>query len=195
MENKCIKDENGKEQWISRSVVVSCVVTRLTDDKKIEVLVEKRGPAVSATGRWCFPCGYLDYDEDTTGAVIREVREETGYELDRKDITFVGIDSKPEGKKQNVLVKHIAFIDAKDKQIDGFELDTNEVTELKWAEIGTYTSNTFIDMFNIDIDKLESVGKWAFKHKGETILILGKFCERYGIELITQSTKLCNLKV
>ena len=68
-----IKGENGEELWISRSVVVACVVARITDEHKIEVLVEKRGPEVSATGRWCFPCGYLDYDEDLTQAVIREV--------------------------------------------------------------------------------------------------------------------------
>lgn len=39
MQNKPILDENGKEVWISRSVVVACVVARLTDDKRIEVLV------------------------------------------------------------------------------------------------------------------------------------------------------------
>lgn len=189
MENKCIIDENGKEQWISRSVVVACVVARLTDDKRIEVLVEKRGPAVSATGRWCFPCGYLDYDETITEGVIREVSEETGYILDKKDITFVDINSKPDGKKQNVVMRHIAFIDCNDRQTEGFELDTNEVTELKWAEIGTYKSNIFVDVFNIDIDKLERVGKWAFKHKGETIHLFDEYCKKYGIKLRTKNTK------
>lgn len=189
MENRCIIDVNGNEQWISRSVVVSCVVARLTSDKKIEVLVEKRGPAVSATGRWCFPCGYLDYDETIKEAVIREVREETGYVLDSKDIMFVDIDSKPEGKKQNVLVKHIAFIDAEDRQTDGFELDTNEVTELKWAEIGTYESKQFVDKFILDEEKIDAVGKWAFKHRGELIRLMGEYCKRYWIKLETKNTK------
>ncbi len=177
-ENRMIKGENGEELWISRSVVVICVVARITDDNKIEILAEKRGPLVSATGRWCFPCGYLDYDEDLTDAVIREVQEETGYTLERKDVNFIDINSKPEGKKQNVGIRHIAFIDNDKKQISDFELDTNEVTELKWIEIGESVGN----IFNIDVNKLDCV-KWAFNHKSLIIHIINEYCNRYGYEI------------
>ena len=177
-ENRMIKGENGEELWISRSVVVICVVARITDDNKIEIIVEKRGPLVSATGRWCFPCGYLDYDEDLTDAVIREVQEETGYTLERKDVKFIDINSKPEGKKQNVGIRHIAFIDNDKKQISDFELDTNEVTELKWIEIGESVGN----IFNIDVNKLDCV-KWAFNHKSLIIHIINEYCNRYGYEI------------
>lgn len=177
-ENRMIKGENGEELWISRSVVVICVVARITDDNKIEILAEKRGPLVSATGRWCFPCGYLDYDEDLTDAVIREVQEETGYTLERKDVNFIDINSKPEGKKQNVGIRHIAFIDNDKKQISDFELDTNEVTELKWIEIGESVGN----IFNIDVNKLDCV-KWAFNHKSLIIYIINEYCNRYGYKI------------
>ena len=177
-ENRMIKGENGEELWISRSVVVICVVARITDDNKIEILAEKRGPLVSATGRWCFPCGYLDYDEDITNAVIREVQEETGYTLERKDVKFIDINSKPEGNKQNVGIRHIAFIDNDKKQISDFELDTNEVTELKWIEIGESVGN----IFNIDVNKLDCV-KWAFNHKSLIIHIINEYCNRYGYEI------------
>lgn len=177
-ENRMIKGENGEELWISRSVVVICVVARITDDNKIEIIAEKRGPLVSATGRWCFPCGYLDYDEDLTDAVIREVQEETGYTLERKDVKFIDINSKPEGKKQNVGIRHIAFIDNDKKQISDFELDTNEVTELKWVEIGESVGN----IFNIDVNKLDCV-KWAFNHKSLIIHIINEYCNRYGYEI------------
>lgn len=177
-ENRMIKGENGEELWISRSVVVICVVARITDDNKIEIIAEKRGPLVSATGRWCFPCGYLDYDEDLTDAVIREVQEETGYTLERKDVKFIDINSKPEGKKQNVGIRHIAFIDNDKKQISDFELDTNEVTELKWIEIGESVGN----IFNIDVNKLDCV-KWAFNHKSLIIHIINEYCNRYGYKM------------
>ena len=177
-ENRMIKGENGEELWISRSVVVICVVARITDDNKIEILAEKRGPLVSATGRWCFPCAYLDYDEDLADAVIREVQEETGYTLERKDVNFIDINSKPEGKKQNVGIRHIAFIDNDKKQISDFELDTNEVTELKWIEIGESVGN----IFNIDVNKLDCV-KWAFNHKSLIIHIINEYCNRYGYEI------------
>lgn len=177
-ENRMIKGENGEELWISRSVVVICVVARITDDNKIEIIAEKRGPLVSATGRWCFPCGYLDYDEDLTDAVIREVQEETGYTLERKDVNFIDINSKPEGKKQNVGIRYIAFIDNDKKQISDFELDTNEVTELKWIEIGESVGN----IFNIDVNKLNCV-KWAFNHKSLIIHIINEYCNRYGYKI------------
>ena len=177
-ENRMIKGENGEELWISRSVVVICVVARITDENKIEILAEKRGPLVSATGRWCFPCGYLDYDEDLTDAVIREVQEETGYTLERKDVNFIDINSKPDGKKQNVIIRHIAFIDNHKNQISDFKLDTNEVTELKWIEIGESVSN----IFNIDVNKLDCV-KWAFNHKSLIIHIINEYCNRYGYEI------------
>ena len=177
-ENRMIKGENGEELWISRSVVVICVVARITDDNKIEILAEKRGPLVSATGQWCFPCGYLDYDEDLTDAVIREVQEETGYTLERKDVNFIDINSKPDGKKQNVIIRHIAFIDNHKNQISDFKLDTNEVTELKWIEIGESVSN----IFNIDVNKLDCV-KWAFNHKSLIIHLINEYCNRYGYEI------------
>ena len=177
-ENRMIKGENGEELWISRSVVVCCVVARITDENKIEILAEKRGPLVSATGRWCFPCGYLDYDEDLTDAVIREVQEETGYTLERKDVNFIDINSKPDGKKQNVVIRHIAFIDNDKKQISDFELDTNEVTELKWVEIGESVGN----ILNIDVNKLDCV-KWAFNHKSLIIHLINEYCNRYGYEI------------
>ena len=177
-ENRMIKGENGEELWISRSVVVICVVARITDENKIEILAEKRGPLVSATGQWCFPCGYLDYDEDLTDAVIREVQEETGYTLERKDVNFIDINSKPDGKKQNVIIRHIAFIDNHKNQISDFKLDTNEVTELKWIEIGESVSN----IFNIDVNKLDCV-KWAFNHKSLIIHLINEYCNRYGYEI------------
>jgi hypothetical protein len=76
-------------------------------------------------------------------------------------------------------------MDNKKTQISDFQLDTKEVTELRWVEIGESKSNIFIDKFTIDLDKLDEVGKWAFKHKGELIHLMRKYCERYGIELKT----------
>lgn len=63
-ENKCIKDKDGKEYWISRSTVVIPIVFHYNKRTgKISTLLEKRGPAVSHSGEWCCPCGYLDWDE------------------------------------------------------------------------------------------------------------------------------------
>ena len=98
-------------------------------------------------------------------------------------MNFIDINSKPEGKKQNVGIRHIAFIDNDKKQISDFELDTNEVTELKWVEIGESVSNKYSKKFIIDLKKIENVGKWAFNHKSLVVYIINRYCNKNGIEL------------
>lgn len=33
------------------------------------------------TGKWCIPCGYVEWDEDLQTALLREFKEETGLEV------------------------------------------------------------------------------------------------------------------
>lgn len=42
------------------------------------VLICRRTAAVFEGGKWCLPCGYVEYDEDFLTAALREVQEETG---------------------------------------------------------------------------------------------------------------------
>ncbi len=54
------------------AVGVAAIVLR---EKKI--LLGKRNG--SYAGKWCIPCGYVEWDEDVYEAVKRECREETGF--------------------------------------------------------------------------------------------------------------------
>ena len=36
-------------------------------------------------GQWCIPCGYLEYDEDIQTAAAREMREETGLDVEVRE--------------------------------------------------------------------------------------------------------------
>lgn len=40
------------------------------------ILLARR--AISFRGRWCIPCGYVEYDEEVREALVREMAEETG---------------------------------------------------------------------------------------------------------------------
>ena len=46
------------------------------------LLLGRRAPNSSYGGRWCIPCGYVEYDEDVYSAVKREFQEETGLQIE-----------------------------------------------------------------------------------------------------------------
>lgn len=43
----------------------------------------------SYRGLWCIPCGYVEYDEDVSEAIIREFKEETNLEIRIKGVFSV----------------------------------------------------------------------------------------------------------
>ncbi len=69
--------------WLSRSCAVVAHVTLYdTVSKQWYILLGKRGVGTpDFQGYWGLPCGYLDWDETLTEAMIREVWEECGVYL------------------------------------------------------------------------------------------------------------------
>ena len=53
-----------------------------------QVLLGRRSGSYGA-GRWCLPMGFIEYDEDFLSAAIREVKEETGLDVDIRSILSV----------------------------------------------------------------------------------------------------------
>ena len=58
-------------------VGAACVVR----DAAGRVLLVQRGPGQFGAGRWCFPCGFVEWGEDVRAAAAREAREEAGVEV------------------------------------------------------------------------------------------------------------------
>jgi ADP-ribose pyrophosphatase len=50
------------------------------------ILLGRRAAGATCAGRWCIPCGYVEYDEDVRAAVIRELREETGLIIEPGEV-------------------------------------------------------------------------------------------------------------
>jgi 8-oxo-dGTP diphosphatase len=55
-------------------------VAVIVRDEQYRILLGRR--ASSYAGKWCIPCGYVEWDEDVREAARREFREETGLAVD-----------------------------------------------------------------------------------------------------------------
>lgn len=143
--------EDGKRYWVSRSVAVSTFLF-LRDGVEIYVLANKRGKgSADFQGLWNCPCGYLDFDETGEEAAVREVREETGYILDIKELILDKVITCPRQNHQNVTLRYfceksLTEVKKKEGELEGGEEE--EVEEIKLINIK-------------DVDNYE----WAFGHK------------------------------
>lgn len=166
--NKCIKDENGNEYWISRSSVVIPVVFKLDENTgDVYALLEQRGNAVTHPGEWCCPCGYLDWDETLKQACQREVKEETGLELNPDDIYFHEVRADLDSKNQTIDFWFMCWAFG-DNNFDISKVETkDEILDLKWLKVaqfykyGLFRNHIGLKMFMNTINS--GYGTWAFK--------------------------------
>lgn len=159
---------NGKEFWISRSVSVEGFI--FTKDQGLRVLANKRGKGCpNNVGKWNCPCGYLDYDETTKQACMREVKEETNLTLDPSLLYFLSFYDIPKGNTQNISFTYWSYKDTYAFQtVTGAFADQDEVDEVEW----------------IGIDELDKYD-WAFEHN-YTIMSVAL---SYLSEMLSEETK------
>lgn len=153
-ESECVKLEDGREIWLSRSVAVVGVVhdfRRWGPSETFEpiVLLTKRGPdCPDEVGKWCLPCGYLDWDEDGLDGFRREVFEETGVfvDMDSEDWSSVSDDPRQpwrvnahpvNSNRQNISL-YFSLEWRKEEpppEPDLTNVDDGEVEEAKWMSV------------------------------------------------------------
>ncbi len=79
--------EDGNQANL-RHVAVGCIVMRGN-----EILLARRSMRLSEGGKWCLPGGYMDMGESARDAARREVKEETGWDID--SLQLFGINDSP----------------------------------------------------------------------------------------------------
>ena len=135
-QNKLYQTADGPI-WESRSVaVVHLIMAASIHDPRI-LLTKRSDTMEDEAGKWCIPCGYLDYDETLEEAAKREIKEETGVDLksftdEQKiaDTLLVGINSSPKSNRQNVSMRYLTILDVEELP----ETTLNpEVSEIMWV--------------------------------------------------------------
>lgn len=146
-QNIMIKDGDGKVHWISRSVVVICLIIW-----KNKFLIVRRGNHVIQTGKWCLPCGYLDYNELVEECAIREIWEESGIDIRQytHELKLDYINSSPDHTRNQDIGFHY-IVEMKSDELPKIDLtvvDFNETTDAKWIDLDEL--NNFVFAFNHD---------------------------------------------
>lgn len=148
--------DNGREYWISRSIAV--VVKVIAKDIKgnsyiLSIQCGKGTPDPEYVGKYCMPCGYLEYDETIKQAAQRELKEETGLTFPLSDFTLVSINDDPKkDKRQNVTFRYVV------KSLTPIE-DLELMLTTKNSEKNEVSSIRFINLKDIHLYE------WAFDHE------------------------------
>src|SRR3989338_10153799 len=74
-----MKIEHKEFNILSNPTVPTTAIAIIIKDSK--VLLTKRQNVNKENGKWALPGGYIDIGETALGAVVREVKEETGLDL------------------------------------------------------------------------------------------------------------------
>ncbi len=133
--------ENGNKAKIGlRHVTVGAI---LLNKEHTKVCLVKRSTAVIAAGKYCVPGGFMDRNENTHQAVLREVLEETGFE--GKILNLLCIKDNPDREGEDR--QNVDFV---------FIVEAGEMKKEKDFETAS------VEWFGID--KVPPKEKWAFDH-------------------------------
>lgn len=120
----CVFEDGNKASL--RHVTVDVIVL-----KNEKILLVKRAEKLLEGGKWGLVGGFVDRDENLTGAVRREIDEETGYKVE--DVTLLSINANPDRPNEDRQnISFVFFCTALDR-VSGSD---DESSEQKWFSFG-----------------------------------------------------------
>lgn len=153
----------GLDYWISRAVAVDGYVFAFGLDGGPKVLVVKRSKTMMDEPlKYCVPCGYLDWDETSYDAMVREVYEETSFYIpDFNDFMIFNndgepfwVNSNPANNRQNVALNYITVFDFTGHKDffpeDVIKYKTRECESIEWLSLTDFLQR--------------DTSQWAFNH-------------------------------
>lgn len=110
---------NLKERAEFMEIIVGAIVVK---NNKILMVKEAKK---SCHGKWAFPAGHLEENETIFEGIKRETKEETGCDIELKQVFPIITNSK------NIIMIHILA----DLVNDYMQYNKNEIIETKWIEL------------------------------------------------------------
>jgi 8-oxo-dGTP pyrophosphatase MutT (NUDIX family) len=152
------------EYFVSRAPAVVGVIFALRPGG-IEVLITKRSNKMrDEAGKFCVPCGYLDWDETGYEGMTREVYEETSLYLpdyekykkfdNNKQPFWVKTD--PKDNRQNVSLLYLTYFDFSSFDVLKFPYFVEKFS-CKETELNKW-------MFVKEFFDVRHTMEWAFEH-------------------------------
>jgi 8-oxo-dGTP pyrophosphatase MutT (NUDIX family) len=159
--NELITTTDGRKLYHSRSVAVTGCIGILKD-LEFYFVIEKRGnaPGLDSPGKWCIPCGYLDWNESGSDAIRREAWEEVGIDMHSLDAKHLALEeaeymdqpwmikTEPDENRQNVSLRYgRVYIFKKYQKLPKLkannDCEPNEVADAKWVKLDELNNYQF----------------------------------------------------
>lgn len=117
---------SGRKEAGTPRRTAGAIITR-EHDGVLQVFLTRRN-VNPYKGKWCFPGGHIDPGESAQQTVVREVKEETGFDF--KGTFFRGFEENiPERRINNVVSMFEGTVDG------ALRLDPKEVAEARWFSV------------------------------------------------------------
>lgn len=174
IENENVRLKDGREIWISRAATVVGMLIAIHDCEKYVLLVQRGEELPNEVGKWCMPCGYLDWNETLEEAVVREIYEESGISIPSVIESYDVIDDRlnypwktysTPGGAQNLgfhyaLVFSTSAMFMNDMPLPAVRQDVDgEVSDVRWVKISdlmhydiAFNHDTTINIFASNIE-------------------------------------------
>ena len=179
----------GKTVWHSRSCAVAVFVFSNANNEWSVAAVKRGTGCPNNVGKWCCPCGYVDYDETVQGAAARELFEECGLKTGNTTYDFTCNESEIEEvvkyvsilNKLKPLKDHWGIFDNYKKEYPGEYIGLSEEEYNIFTELSCYDGN---DAIKVEIcDCLRSETEYSFLvFQGVEIYYYNKNNTKYKVE-------------